>query len=49
VFFALLDLIPEDEHEQSKIKINNLNGKISFDHVTFSYDQRKPALKGVSF
>jgi len=47
--FSLFDLIPEDEEDQSKIKINNLNGKISFDHVTFSYDHQEPALKDISF
>jgi ABC-type multidrug transport system fused ATPase/permease subunit len=47
--FALFDLIPEDEEDQSKIKINNLNGKISFNHVTFSYDHQAPALNDISF
>jgi ABC-type multidrug transport system fused ATPase/permease subunit len=47
--FSLFDLIPEDEDDQSKIKINELSGKISIEHVTFSYDRQEPILKNISF
>jgi len=47
--FALFDLIPEDEDDKYKIKVNNLTGKISFDHVTFSYNHQSPAIKDISF
>jgi len=47
--FSLFDLIPEDEDDKSKIKIDNLNGKVSFNHVTFSYDHQEPALNDISF
>lgn len=47
--FALFDLIPEDEDDQSKIKIANLSGKISFKDITFSYDHQESVLKDISF
>ena len=47
--FTLFDLIPEDEDDQAKIKIENLGGKIVFNEVTFSYDHQEPVLRNISF
>jgi ABC-type transport system involved in Fe-S cluster assembly fused permease/ATPase subunit len=47
--FDILDEVPEvkDKENASPLKLNG--GRITFENVTFSYDERRPILKGVSF
>jgi ATP-binding cassette, subfamily B, bacterial MsbA len=44
----LLDLMPEDDDE-TKIRVGKIEGKVTFEHVAFSYDAEHPALDDVSF
>ena len=45
----LLNLIPEDDHDETKIRVGKIEGKVTFEHVSFSYDSEHPALDDVSF
>lgn len=45
----LLNLMPEDDHDETKIRVGMIEGKVTFEHVSFSYDGEHPALDDVSF
>lgn len=45
----LLNLKPEIKDAPHAINLNITNATITFDNVHFSYDERRPILKGVSF
>ncbi|MEW6363454.1 MAG: ABC transporter ATP-binding protein [Acidobacteriota bacterium] len=47
--FQLLDLVPEDEDDDSKTTVRTIRGDIAFEHVMFSYDGVKPVLTDISF
>ncbi len=40
---------PEDEDERRTQNIGPIRGNLTFDHVTFAYDPKKPVLHDVSF
>ncbi len=46
--FSLYELIPEDEEDNSKIKIKKLKGRVEFVNVSFSYND-KLVLRNISF
>ena len=46
---ALMTLIPEDEGDEAKQPVARLDGRVAFEHVTFSYGGAHPALRDVSF
>ena len=45
---ALFDIVPEENMGTGK-KVKRLTGEIEFKNVSFSYDDREPVLKDVSF
>lgn len=45
----LLNLIPEDDHDETKTRVSKIEGRVMFEHVSFSYDGAHPALDDVSF
>lgn len=45
---ALFDIVPEENMDTGK-KVEHLTGEIEFKNVSFSYDDREPVLKDVSF
>ncbi|MEM1201059.1 MAG: ABC transporter ATP-binding protein/permease, partial [Pseudomonadota bacterium] len=47
--FNLLDVTPEIADKPDAKAIDVSKGEISFDQVTFHYDQKRPILKGISF
>jgi subfamily B ATP-binding cassette protein MsbA len=46
---ALMKLIPEDERDETKRPVARLDGRVAFEHVTFSYGGAHQALRDVSF
>ncbi|MBS4195269.1 ABC transporter ATP-binding protein [Lederbergia citri] len=46
--FALLDEEEERVEEPAAVNLDQLEGKISFDHVRFGYDPEKPVIKDLS-
>lgn len=47
--FEILDATPEIVETKSSVALPNLQGRIKFENVTFSYDGEKNALEDVSF
>jgi ATP-binding cassette, subfamily B, multidrug efflux pump len=47
--FEILDTAKEERDETGAISLDRLQGKIEFDRVVFSYDQKRDALRDVSF
>jgi len=47
--FQLFELVPEDEGDDLKPSIPKINGSITFDNVSFSYDGKREILSDVSF
>ena len=47
-FLELLDSEPEVEDAEDAIEVASLHGDITFNHVTFSYDEHKPVLEGIN-
>jgi ATP-binding cassette, subfamily B, multidrug efflux pump len=47
--FEILDTPKEERDETGAISLGHLQGKVEFDHVVFSYDQKRDALRDVSF
>ncbi|KOP82951.1 ABC transporter ATP-binding protein [Cytobacillus solani] len=47
-FLELLDSEPEVEDAEDAIEVATLRGDITFNNVTFSYDEHKPVLEGIS-
>jgi ABC-type bacteriocin/lantibiotic exporter with double-glycine peptidase domain len=45
---SLFDIVPE-ENVDNGIKVDRLRGDVEFRNVSFSYDEREPVLKDVSF
>ncbi|MEE9401691.1 MAG: ABC transporter ATP-binding protein [Desulfobacteria bacterium] len=45
---ALFDIVPEENMDTGKT-VERLTGEIEFKNVSFSYDEREPVLKDVSF
>ncbi|UCF73480.1 MAG: ABC transporter ATP-binding protein, partial [Deltaproteobacteria bacterium] len=45
---ALFDIVPEENMDTGK-KVKHLTGEIEFKNVSFSYDDREPVLRDVSF
>ena len=42
-------MLPEDEYDQNKLKVQSLKGSVIFKNVSFSYDQGKKVLNNISF
>jgi ATP-binding cassette subfamily B protein len=47
-FLELLDSEPEVEDAEDAIEVAALHGDITFNNVTFSYDEHKPVLEGIN-
>jgi ATP-binding cassette, subfamily B, multidrug efflux pump len=47
--FEIFDTAKEERDETGAITLGRLQGKVEFDHVVFSYDQKRNALRDVSF
>jgi ATP-binding cassette, subfamily B, multidrug efflux pump len=47
--FEIFDTAKEERDETGAISLGYLQGKVEFDHVVFSYDQNRDALRDVSF
>ena len=47
--FDILDEEPEVKDIDAAVPLNVNGGRITFEDVTFAYDERRPILKGVSF
>jgi glucan exporter ATP-binding protein len=48
-FFAVLDTIPAVHDRQDSVDPGRVQGRVEFDHVSFSYDGERPALADVDF
>ena len=47
--FEVLDTQPEIRESEAPVKLEPLNGRVTFEKVTFAYDGVRQILKGVSF
>ncbi len=47
--FEIMSLVAEDEHDETKVKLDKVEGGVQFDNVCFSYDGTDLALDHVSF
>ncbi|MFW5985410.1 MAG: ABC transporter ATP-binding protein [Halanaerobiaceae bacterium] len=47
--FEVLDTEPELRDAEDAVSVGEIEGKVAFENVTFSYDRGTPALKNVSF
>ncbi|MCW8131338.1 MAG: ATP-binding cassette domain-containing protein, partial [Planctomycetota bacterium] len=47
--FEVLDTRPEACAQTERVKLEPVEGRVTFEHVVFSYDGVRPVLKGVSF
>ncbi|TDJ56785.1 MAG: ABC transporter ATP-binding protein [Ignavibacteria bacterium] len=45
----IMNMTPEDDGTVRKIELENINGEIIFDNVSFAYDEGKNVLKDISF
>lgn len=45
----IMNMNPEDDGTTRAVKIGSIRGDISFDHVSFAYDEGKPVLHDISF
>jgi subfamily B ATP-binding cassette protein MsbA len=45
----IMNMSPEDDGTVRKIELENINGEIIFDSVSFAYDEGKVVLKDISF
>jgi len=45
----IMNMSPEDDGTIRNIELENINGKIIFDNVSFAYDEGKEVLKDISF
>lgn len=48
-FLELIEKEPDIQDEPDAIRVQHLNGDISFNNVHFSYDDNKEVLKGITF
>ncbi len=46
---TIFDMIPEEENCKSKKVVTTLKGRITFENVSFSYNEGSPILKNISF
>ena len=46
--FEIMDEKPEKEDEEDAIKLSKISGKVDFENVDFSYDEKTPVLKNVN-
>ncbi len=46
--FAVLDVQPSVADQEGSLPLTNIQGSVTFDHVSFSYDPSKPVLSEVS-
>ncbi len=47
--FEVLDTNPDMTDDSDAVELDSIAGKVEFDHVTFSYDERRPVLKDITF
>jgi len=47
--FEILDTEPEIKEKANPIELENVRGRVTFEDVTFSYNQGSPVLKNISF
>ena len=47
--FEVLDTTPEVVEAQNPVRLDNIDGEITFDHVNFHYSPNRPILKDISF
>jgi ATP-binding cassette subfamily B protein len=47
--FEVLDTQPDMHEAEDAVKLERIDGKVEFDHVTFGYDERRPVLKDITF
>jgi ATP-binding cassette, subfamily B, bacterial len=47
--FEILDTVPDVVDRPGALAVPTLTGNVSFENVTFSYDDVRPTLKGISF
>jgi ABC-type multidrug transport system fused ATPase/permease subunit len=45
----LINMIPGDDGDETRIRVDTIQGRVAFEHVSFSYGGSKPALDDVSF
>ena len=45
----IMNMTPEDDGTVRKIELENINGEIIFDNVTFAYEEGKNIIKNISF
>ena len=45
----IMNMSPEDDGTVREINLENINGEIIFDNVSFAYEEGKPVLKDISF
>jgi len=45
----IMNMAPEDDGTVRKIELENINGEIIFDNVSFAYDEGKNILKNINF
>lgn len=48
-FFAVLDTLPQVADSPFAVDPGRLKGKVAFEHVSFSYDGKRPAVSDVTF
>ncbi len=48
-FFQVLDTIPSMHDRPDAVDVDRVAGRVEFDHVTFNYDGRNPAVSDLSF
>lgn len=46
--FQILDTVPHVRDARNAIELTQIEGRITFDHVSFTYDTRQPVLEDVS-
>lgn len=47
--FELIDVREETEDAPGAVEVDSVKGLVEFDNVRFSYDERNPILRGISF
>jgi subfamily B ATP-binding cassette protein MsbA len=47
--FELMSLVPEDQSDETRTRVDKLGGRVEVENVSFSYDGRERVLDGISF